>query len=490
MSIKVQCPQCRLVAAAPDGHAGRYVRCKRCNSKFQLPQGVPTLPVAPGAAGRAAIPSQSPTVVDRYEVRELLGSGSYGSVYRAFDPRLGREVALKVLRAEMTASPQAVERFLREAKAAAKLDHSHIVAVFDAGRAGDVYFIASAFIKGGTLASALPRTGMEPRQAAALAAQLASALGYAHRQGVVHRDVKPANILLDDQGYLRLMDFGLAGWTQDECTRLTQQGAVMGTPAYMAPEQALGDTARVGPASDLYSAGVVLYELLTGRRPFGGDNAASMMYQIIHTEAPPPSARRPGLDAGLEAICLKAMAKAPADRYADGEAMAGALRAWAPTAILMALPLSAPDSPAPATALPAKPGAAQPPASLPTAVWEWVAETVDPPSPPTIKPAPAATVRTEGNALFTALTNRFRFNKRAAACTFAVVLAVVSVAVTLFCILRPSTGTIPSGGTIKPAATPLGDKLAGRVRQFLRHEALLIKPGPSSWARPKRSWAV
>ena len=302
-------------------------------------------------------------------MRELLGSGSYGSVYRAFDPRLGARSPSRCC-AEMTSSSQAVERFLREAKAAAKLDHPHIVAVFDAGQAGDVYFIASAFIKGGTLGSSIPRTGMEPRRAVELAAQLASALGYAHRQGVVHRDVKPANILLDEYGSLRLMDFGLAGWTQDECTRLTQQGAVMGTPAYMAPEQALGDTANVGPASDLYSAGVVLYELLTGCRPFGGNNAASMMYQIIHTATPPLSARRPGLDAGLDALCLKAMAKKPADRFADGEAMAAALRAWAPTAILMAEPL-----------------ATKSPAGLPTAGLDWDKETVDPPAANRRRPA-------------------------------------------------------------------------------------------------------
>src|ERR1019366_415009 len=194
MSIKVQCPQCQLVAAAPDGHAGRHVRCKRCNTKFPLPHGVPTLPVAAGALGRAPVLPESPTVIDRYEVRELLGSGSFGSVYRAYDPRLGREVALKVLRTEMTSTPHTVERFLREAKAAAKLDHPHIVAVFDAGRAGDVYYIASAFIKGGTLASAIPEIGMEPRRAAELAAQLACALGFAHGNGVGHREVKPANI--------------------------------------------------------------------------------------------------------------------------------------------------------------------------------------------------------------------------------------------------------------------------------------------------------
>ncbi len=270
-----------------------------------------------------------PASIDRYQVRQLLGAGSFGCVYRAYDSKLERDVALKVLRAEMTDSPQAVKRFLREAKAAAKLFHPHIVPVFDAGQAGDVYYIASAFIAGRTLASAIPEGGMEPRRAAELAAQLASALGYAHTHGVVHRDVKPANTMLDEQGSLHLTDFGLAGWTQEEGTRLTQEGQALGTPAYMAPEQVAGETAHIGPASDLYSAGEVLYELLTGCRPFVG---AAVLYQIVHASAPAPTQHRPGLDAGLEAICQKAMAKKPEDRFGSGEAMAAALRGWVQSA--------------------------------------------------------------------------------------------------------------------------------------------------------------
>jgi formylglycine-generating enzyme required for sulfatase activity len=485
MSIKVQCPQCRLVAAAPDGQAGRYVRCKRCNAKFQLPQGIPTLPVGPSVVGRVPLPPESPTVIDRYEVRELLGSGSFGSVYRAFDPRLGREIALKVLRTEMTASPQAVERFLREAKAAAKLDHPHIVAVFDAGRAGDVYFIASAFIKGGTLASAIPEAGMEPRRAAELAAQLASALGYAHRQGVVHRDVKPANILVDEHGSLRLMDFGLAGWTREECTRLTQQGAIMGTPAYMAPEQAVGDTAQIGPASDQYSAGVVLYELLTGCRPFGGDNAASLMYQIVHTPASPPSVRRPGLDAGLDAICLRAMAKKPAERFDSGDAMAAALRVWAPTAILMAAPLAAAAPTASPslrpsetpTVIPGQPGTGQPPAGLPTSVWEWVTETVGAPSAPTIQPAPApSTIRSKRNRLNTVIPDRYSPKLKVWAYASGAALAFLLVATTLLYVLRSSTGAVSS--------SLANDKLREEFINSIGMRLKLIKPNSFPMGSP------
>jgi serine/threonine-protein kinase len=227
-------------------------------------------------------------------------------------------------------SSQAVERFLREAKSAAKLLHPNIVPVYDAGRSGSIYYIASAFIKGMTLASAIPEEGgMEPLRAVRLTAQLATALGYAHREGVLHRDVKPANAMLNEQESLHLMDFGLAGWTQEESTRLTRLGAVMGTPAYMAPEQASGDTKKVGPAADLYSAGVVLYELLTSRRPFEGGHPAALAYLIVHTEPTPPSQHMPGLDAGLEAICRKALAKKPEDRFASGEDMAAALAASA-----------------------------------------------------------------------------------------------------------------------------------------------------------------
>jgi eukaryotic-like serine/threonine-protein kinase len=470
MSIKVQCPQCQYVAAAPEGHAGRSVRCKRCNTKFPLPHGMPTLPQSPVVIDYVPTLPQSPVIIDRYQVRELLGSGSFGSVYRAFDPRLGREVALKVLRTEMTASPQAVERFLREAKAAAKLDHPHIVPVHDAGRAGDVYFIASAFIKGGTLASSIPKVGMEPRRAAELAAQLASALGYAHRQGVVHRDVKPANILLDEQGSLRLMDFGLAGWTREECTRLTQQGAIMGTPAYMAPEQALGDTAQVGPASDQYSAGVVLYELLTGRRPFGGDNAASIMYQIIHTTAPPPSARRPGLDAGLDAICLRAMAKKPADRFGDGEAMAAALRAWAPTAIRMAEPL-----------------ATKAPAGPPASVFEWDKETADYRSGrPNMKPSATLPIGGNPGRLSTVMASRFGPNWKLWACAFLVILLAVASAATVVCLFPPRTGagSLPAERP-KPDPAPPREELQDEIVNSFDMRLKLIKPGTFLMGSPK-----
>jgi len=328
MAIKVQCPnpQCGLVAQVPEESLGHTGRCKRCGTRFMLSPSVngwapPSIDTFKAGAGDPL------AVIGRYQVREKLGRGAFGTVYRAYDPQLDREVALKVLRPEALASPQAVERFQREARAAAKMHHPHIVPVHDAGQHGEKFFIASAFIRGRTLDAAIPEEGLDQHRAAQLTLQLAEALAYAHQHGVLHRDVKPANIMVDDQDTLYLMDFGLASWAEQASTRLTQAGAVMGTPAYMAPEQASGEVNQVGPAADLYSAGVVLYEVLTGRVPFEGPRRA-VIYNAIHTSPQPPSQVRSGLDPRLEAICLKAMAKKPGERYASGQEMAAALKEW------------------------------------------------------------------------------------------------------------------------------------------------------------------
>jgi formylglycine-generating enzyme required for sulfatase activity len=304
---------------------GRVGRCKHCGTRFTLAASshdVPTTAVP--STGRAAA---APAVIGRYQVRAKLGSGAFGTVYRAYDPQLDRDIALKILHPNALDSPKAVERFQREARTAAKMHHPHIVPVHDAGQHGEQHFITSALIPGRTLALAIPDGGLDPRRAAGLAQQLAEALGYAHKQGVLHRDVKPGNIMMDDQDTLYLMDFGLAGWTQQASARLTRPGGVLGTPAYMAPEQARGDLEQVGPAADLYSAGVVLYEMLTGRVPFEGP-IETAIYHVLHTPPPPPSHFRPGLDPALEGICLRALAKKPEERFASGQEMAAALQAW------------------------------------------------------------------------------------------------------------------------------------------------------------------
>jgi tRNA A-37 threonylcarbamoyl transferase component Bud32 len=247
-------------------------------------------------------------------------------VYRAHDPLLDREVALKIPHPARLRTESDRARALREAKAAAQLTHPHIVPVYDAGGEGQLFFIASAFIEGQTLAARMRQEPPDLRQAARWVMELAGALDYAHRAGIVHRDVKPGNVLLDSAGNPLLTDFGLARFLEDE-DGLTQDGAVMGTPAYMSPEQAEARREAVGPASDQYSLGVILYELLTGQLPFRG-TPARMARGVMYEEPSPPHTLRPDVPRELETVCLKAMAKRPEARYASCRAMAEALGVW------------------------------------------------------------------------------------------------------------------------------------------------------------------
>ena len=276
-----------------------------------------------GLIGTAAAKSH----IGRFTLRGRLGAGAFGEVYRAYDPQLDREVALKVAKPAALSTPERKQRFLREAKAAANLRHPNIVPLFDAGEADGHSFIASALIRGRTLEAEIAEAAGKPLElgrAATVIRRLAEALGYAHKQGITHRDVKPANTLVDESGEPHLLDFGLAARDGDDGLQ-TQEGLVLGTPAYMSPEQAAGNSAEATVACDQYALGVMLFEMATGRRPFAGA-MDSMLFSHIHTTPPRPRSVNPAVPRDLETVILKCLEKEPAKRYPSCESLAEDLR--------------------------------------------------------------------------------------------------------------------------------------------------------------------
>jgi predicted Ser/Thr protein kinase len=324
--IKTRCPNtsCAQINAVDPSQVKSRVKCPKCGTRYVAESTV--LGDGPPADVPMATPAQVENGICRFVVKGKLGAGAFGTVYRAYDPHLDREVALKVPHPAVLESPKKVERFLREAKAAARLRHPHIVPVFDAGTDGGRPYIATAFINGRPLSEAIEEGGMEYDRAARIARELAEALAYAHEQGIVHRDVKPHNIMLDEQDHAHLMDFGLAS-RADEAAKLTNDGAILGTPAYMSPEQAAGHPGEATPAMDQYAAGVVLYEMLTGKVPFEGAPAA-VLFKVLNEEPPPITLVRKRISKDLDTICRKAMAKRAGDRYPDCQRLAEDLIRW------------------------------------------------------------------------------------------------------------------------------------------------------------------
>jgi eukaryotic-like serine/threonine-protein kinase len=285
-------------------------------------------------------PQPGDLIADRYELEELVGSGGMSTVFRARDLQLDRLVAIKILRERYVEDPEYVERFRREARAVAKLSHPNIVTVIDRGDEGGRQYIVFEHVQGENLKELVTRTGrMSPRRALELVIPVADGLAFAHEHGLVHRDVKPQNVLLSSEGEVKVTDFGIAR-SLDVEHGVTQTGTVLGTSEYLAPEQASGEP--VSPATDEYSLGVVLWELLTGEVPFTGENFVAVA--LRHVNEPPPRLldRRPDLSPRLAAAVERALAKDPARRFPSMSALAAELRAC--LAELDAGPAAADDS--------------------------------------------------------------------------------------------------------------------------------------------------
>jgi len=267
-----------------------------------------------------------PRTLGRYQILSLLGEGGMGCVYKALDPVIGRTVAIKTLTAGLGEEELAEfkRRFFREARTAGRIAHPNVVTIYDVVEADGTPFIAMEYVEGRTLRSILDAEGaLAPERACRIAAQVAAGLAAAHKLFIVHRDVKPANIMITAGAPVKLMDFGIA--KLPDGTK-TQTGLILGSPIYVAPEQVVGQS--VDGRSDVFSLGVVLYEMLTGSVPFGGMAVGALLYSVLNEAHPPPSAYNTSVPAVFERILARALAKHPDDRYQDAEEFARDLRGW------------------------------------------------------------------------------------------------------------------------------------------------------------------
>jgi serine/threonine-protein kinase len=308
----IVCPQCGQDTTDAQGQVTARIAVDPLNSA--LSHAVP-----------AVVERQELAVFPGYEVLSVLGRGAMGVVYKARQIGLDRFVALKVLPQGGHNDREALQRFRTEARATAQLHHPNIVQIFDIGETDSLPYFSLEFVEGGSLAQKLGGQPQPPRQAVLTVEILARAIAVAHERGIIHRDLKPANVLLTNTGQPKISDFGLAKLLGEK-NRHTMHGAILGTPSYMAPEQARGNMKAICAATDIFSLGAILYEMLTGRPPFQGATVFDTMQQLMHDRPRPLRGLRPELPRDLERIVNKCLEKLPDDRYQSGRELADDLR--------------------------------------------------------------------------------------------------------------------------------------------------------------------
>lgn len=329
MSDTLICPDCKtpLKGNSPDGLCPTCLLKQGLEIITEISAESPSVSESENKPATQESDSSAQTFGD-YELLELIDRGGMGVVYRALQKSLNRIVALKMIRSGQLATTDEIQRFKTEATAAARLHHPNIVPIYEIGEQDGIYYYSMRLIEGENLARTIRRGNLTQRAAASCLAKIARAVHYAHQHGILHRDLKPTNVLLDADGEPHLTDFGLAKLIEQQGENLTQSQAILGSAAYMSPEQAAGKTSEISVASDVYSLGAILYEMLTRKPPFTGDSFLGVLRQVIENEPVKPSALNPEVDPELETICLKCLEKEPTRRYSSALDVALDLERW------------------------------------------------------------------------------------------------------------------------------------------------------------------